>query len=162
MTQYWSADHFNCEYVVQKSKSLVSFRGGFIGGLVTQCSSGSTSLVNQLVASVLAPTLAWELQYLRDPRKKIDTCFLHSFYCFPWILLSMIPVGLWIPCRFFLRLENCDFLDISWWKFCDSCCFCWGCRLSFSISLRCFDFSSHCLTKGNKSILTIYSLLPWL
>lgn len=90
-------------------------------------------------------------------QEKIATCFLHSFYCFSRSLLSMILVGLWSPRRFFFSgLGNCHFLDIYWWKFCDSCSFCWGCRLSFYLSLRCFGFSSYCLTKGSKSILTVF------
>lgn len=108
----------------------------------------------------LQQSFCWELGYLRAQEKKyIYIFFLHRFYCFPWIVLSMIPVDFWTLWSFFF------FFLCFWelWLFRKLLMVLWLLlfllRFNFSISLKCLGFSPYCLGKDNLNILIFFSLV---
>lgn len=86
-----------------------------------------------------------------------------NWYLLPsqFLLLPLKPLSmilLEVHEVFLLGLENCHFLEIYWLKFFDPCfLFCWCYRLSFSASLRHFNFSSYFLPTWPK-VATVFLL----
>lgn len=100
---YWRTDHYDCACLFLENRSIGRFREVFISRLVTLLPRANQQEEYTVDCISTCTKLLLGIGVLKKAQEKIYIYifFLHRFYCFPWIVLSMIPVDFWTLWSFF-------------------------------------------------------------